>query len=137
MNRRGIGIGSASLILIFSVLCLTVFSLLTLSMANREKELSEKLESSVENYYAADSAAVEIAAEFLANSKNGKIPSELNGAIISSNGECRFNYSCTIDDRRSIAVKFEIKDGKINILSWQETNIEEWLPNDNINVWKG
>ena len=137
MNRRGIGIGSASLILIFSVLCLTVFSLLTLSMANREKELSEKLRSSVENYYSSDNAAVDIAAKFRAYSKNGEYPFQINDVAISNKGEDRYSYSCPIDDRRSIVVEFIGKDGEINILSWYETNIEKWSPDENINVWMG
>lgn len=137
MNRRGVGIGSASLILIFSVLCLTVFSLLTLSLANSEKELSENLKSSVKNYYYADSVAVEIAAKFFADSKNGINPSELNGVAIRSNGDGLCSYICPIDDRRSIVVKLDVKGGKISILSWYETNTEKWVPDDNVNVWTG
>lgn len=137
MKRRTVGIGSASLILIFSVLCLTVFSLLTLSMANREKALSEKLRSSVENFYYADSAAVEIAAKLRLDSENGEYPLKIGGVEISSKGEGQYSYCCPIDDRRSIVVEFQAKGEGINIRSWCETNTEGWSPDENLGVWIG
>ena len=137
MNRKGTGIGSASLILIFSVLCLTVFSLLTLAMANREKALSEKLKSSVESYYSADSAATEIAAALRQSAANGQTPSEIDGVAIESDGTGKYTYSCPMDGRRSIFVELKIENGEIKILSWYETNIVNWTPDENLNVWIG
>ncbi len=55
--RRRAGIGSASLILIFIVLCLATFGILSLGNARREDALSERNAAAVEAYYQADSKA--------------------------------------------------------------------------------
>lgn len=55
-------IGTSSLILIFIVLCLTIFGLLSLSSAGSEWNLAKKNMESVKGYYEADSMAVEFAA---------------------------------------------------------------------------
>lgn len=54
-----ISIGTASLILIFIVLCLVTFGVLSLSSAGSEWRLSEKNMTAVRGYYEADSKAVD------------------------------------------------------------------------------
>ncbi|MEG1615109.1 MAG: hypothetical protein RR343_06465, partial [Oscillospiraceae bacterium] len=56
-NQRktaGVNVGGASIIMVFSVLCLTIFAVLTLVSANAESTLAKKSVASVENYYSAD-----------------------------------------------------------------------------------
>ncbi len=55
-------IGMSSLILIFIVLCLTVFGLLSLSSAGSDWKLARKNAEAVRGYYKADSQAVEFLA---------------------------------------------------------------------------
>lgn len=66
MNERQSGgranIGTSSLILIFIILCLTIFGLLSLSSAGGDWKLAEKNAEAVRGYYQADSQAVEFAA---------------------------------------------------------------------------
>lgn len=57
--RRRAGIGSTSLILIFIVLCLATFGILSLGNARREDALSERSAAAVKAYYLADSQAEE------------------------------------------------------------------------------
>ena len=57
--RRRASIGSASLILIFIVLCLATFGILSLGNARREDALSERSAAAVKAYYRADSQAEE------------------------------------------------------------------------------
>ena len=54
--RRKANIGSSSLILIFIVLCLVTFSVLSLGNAKREDALSSRSADSVQEYYRADAA---------------------------------------------------------------------------------
>ncbi len=56
------GIGTSSLILIFIILCLTIFGLLSLSSAASDWKLARKNAESVKGYYEADSRAVEFVA---------------------------------------------------------------------------
>jgi len=39
MGKSGIGVGSASIVLVFAILCLTIFSLITYVVAGNEKAL--------------------------------------------------------------------------------------------------
>ena len=55
--KRRASIGSSSLILIFIVLCLATFGILSLGNARREDALSEKNADAVKAYYQADSQA--------------------------------------------------------------------------------
>lgn len=55
-------IGTSSLILIFIILCLTIFGLLSLSSAGSDWKLAEKNAESIRGYYEADSLAVEFTA---------------------------------------------------------------------------
>ena len=103
MKKFSPGIGSASLILIFSALCLAIFALLSLSSANREKALTEKFVSSTENYYAADSAAVEIAAQLRSAVSRGECPNKINDVNITTDGTSSFAYLCPIDAQRALS----------------------------------
>lgn len=66
MNEKPSGgrvsIGTSSLILIFIILCLMIFGLLSLSSAGSDLKLARKNAESVKGYYKADSKAVEFTA---------------------------------------------------------------------------
>ncbi|QHI71829.1 hypothetical protein [Aminipila terrae] len=53
-NKQKIQIGTSSLLLIFTVLCLVVFSTLSLASARADYRLAAKNEKSVKAYYEAD-----------------------------------------------------------------------------------
>ncbi len=64
-NRQSGGranIGTSSLILIFIILCLTIFGLLSLSSAGSDWNLARKNAQSIKGYYEADGQAVEFTA---------------------------------------------------------------------------
>ena len=136
MRKYSFGVGSASLLLIFSTLCLTVFTLLTLSTVNRERALTEKHRAAVERYYAADGAAVEIAADLLGMA-GGEIPAEVGGIPVYSAGDGVYSYRCPIDERRALSIRLQLADGEKSILTWSVTGITDWIPDESLNVWKG
>lgn len=53
------GVGASSILMIFTVLCLTVFSVLTFSTARADQRLTEKALDGTKEYYAADRQAEE------------------------------------------------------------------------------
>lgn len=59
MGRSKVNIGAASLALVFIVLCLGVFGLLSLSSARGDLELAEREARSVAGYYEADARGQE------------------------------------------------------------------------------
>lgn len=56
----GLNIGSASIIMIFTIMCLTVFSVLSLVSAVAEHRNAERFAESTKAYYEADSEAMRI-----------------------------------------------------------------------------
>lgn len=134
---RNIGSGCALLVLIFSVLGLTIYALLTFYSANTEKALAEKFKNSVINYYAADSKAVKISAAIQEAALTGNVPAEIDGTMISSRFDGEYTYSCNIDDMRCITVLLKFDGKKIKTISWHNSNMREWVPDESIKVWTG
>ena len=55
----GIGLGAVSILAVFVVLCMTVFSILSFTSARADQKLSEKNAQAVQEYYQAESEAEE------------------------------------------------------------------------------
>lgn len=136
-GRKTLGIGSVSLILIFCVLCLTVFALLTLSSARSEYGLAEKLAQSTERFYDADKRAALALAEAEASLSAGEAPSEAQGLELAcrEKGEAfEISFFSPIDENRSISVLALYRDGKTEILEWREINTGAWTPDEDLDV---
>ena len=58
-EHSGIGTGISSMVMMFVVLCLTIFALLTYMTARADYRLARRSASAVQGYYAADVAAEE------------------------------------------------------------------------------
>ncbi len=137
MRRPGMGLGAASLLLIFAVLCLAVFSLLTLSTVNRNSALTQKRVEAMTAFYAADNAAIELAATLREATARGEIPTRIGDVEIRDEGQGIYSYSCRIDGRRALAVTLRLSDDGMEILAWRETDLENWTPDDRLKVWEG
>ncbi len=120
-------IGGSSLMVIFAVLCLTVFALLSLSTVEADARLSQKNADHVSSYYAAEVEAEEI----LAALRRGTIP---EGVQVSENV---YSYSTKISDNRELSVKVQLDGSEYTILQWQSVYSSEWVPDDSIDVWDG
>lgn len=140
MKRNAVGLGGASLVLIFSILCLAIFAVLALSSANRERTLTERLENSTSAYYAADSAAVEIEAKLTQALARGETPAEIDGVTVTAAGGT-YSYTCPIDGQRTLAVVLRADDTAagacLRVLQWRETSAADWTPQDGLDVWQG
>lgn len=64
MNKRmNPGVGAASILMIFVILCVTVFGILSFSSARSDWKLTQKNAESIQKYYAADAKAQELLRE--------------------------------------------------------------------------
>lgn len=136
-GRKSLGIGSVSLILVFCVLCLTVFALLTLSCARTEYNLAEKLAQSTESYYTADTRAALALADAEAALGLGESPNTAQGLEIACRqGEGAFEVSflSPIDENRAISVLALYRDGETEILEWREISTGDWTPDEGLDV---
>lgn len=119
-------IGGSSLLVIFSVLCLTVFALLSLSTVLADQRLGTASVEAVAAYYEADSEAEEIFARL----RNGEMPDS-----VVQEGD-RFCYQYPISDTQTLYIELERDGEQWTVLRWQAvagTRMEE----SGLTVWGG
>ena len=119
-------VGGSSLLVIFAVLCLTVFSLLSLSSVQAERRLAAAATQSVVDYYQADLRAEEIFARL----RDG----EQIAGIEENDG--KYQFEVPISGRQTLAVVLSRQGDTWAVLRWQTVTVEEAL-NESLNVWKG
>ena len=76
----GLNIGSASIIMVFAILCLTVFSALSLVTSVSEKKTAQRFADETAAYYEADSEAVKIKNSIQAAIDAGSTPQQAAAA---------------------------------------------------------
>ena len=119
--------GGSALMIIFAVLCLAVFAVLTLSGALAGARLSDASNENVAAYYAADSRAEEI----LAAIRSGDLPDG-----VEKNGE-EYSWVCPISDTRSLIVRVSVNGSEYEILQWQADYTGEWSADGSLGLWEG
>ncbi|MCI8608786.1 MAG: hypothetical protein HFE73_03985 [Firmicutes bacterium] len=120
-------IGGISLLVIFAVLCLTVFSLLSLSTVRADSKLSEASAQSIAGYYAADAEAEKI----LAQLRDGQAPD-----CVTINGD-QYTYTCSISDTQQLAVTLQFDGAQFSVLRWQVESCRDVEIDDRLPVWGG
>ena len=101
--------GGSSLLVIFAVLCLIVFALLSLSTAQAERRLADAVAGAVTEYYAADLQAQEIFA---------RLQSGENIDGVQRSGD-RYDYCCRISENQVLEVAVEKTEAGWDVLRWQ------------------
>ena len=119
--------GFSSLLTIFGVLCLTVFSLLSLSTAKADTRLADQSRQATYAYYEADCQAQEI----LAWLRSGTVPE----GVTSSNGV--YSYECVISDTQILSVAVRLTGDSYEILRWQAVSTTQWEADESLRVWQG
>ena len=119
-------IGGSSLLVIFAVLCLTFFSMLSLSTVLAKKRMADASAEGVRAYYAADLQAERIFARLRAEESVAGVQTDGNS----------YRYSCPVTENQVLEVELQ-KDGENwQICRWQvivgSQTVSEALP-----VWNG
>lgn len=120
-------VGGSSLLVMFAVLCLTVFALLALSTVQADRRLSDASARSVEVYYEADCRAEEI----LARLRAGEIPA----GVTETDGV--YTYACAISDTQELRVSVREDGGDWTVLQWQAVSTADWQEDDSLDLWDG
>jgi len=139
MNRGGIGAGSASIVLVFAVLCLTVFSLITFVVASNDKTLVAREAELVVGFFEADARAENIVAQIIGS---WVIPEEIEGINIHHEWDFQTDtdfvaFSSPISDALAIFVRLAVNSDSYEILSWRMYNSAEWEYDGGLDVWPG
>lgn len=120
-------VGGSSLLVIFAVLCLTVFALLGLSAVQAYGRLSEASVQAVSDYYAADCAAEEVFARL----RSGERPVEV------AQNENHYAYACRISKTQVLEVELLREEDRWTVLRWQAVSVAEMDEEQTLTVWDG
>lgn len=121
------GIGISSLLVIFGVLCLCVFALLSVSTVQNQQRLSDRGAEAVTGFYEAQAQAQEI----LARLRCGELPE----GVKEENG--LYSFSCAVSETRVLQVTVRLRGSDYEILRWQTVSAADWNPEDSLPVWDG
>ena len=119
-------VGLSSVLVIFAVLCLTVFALLSVSTVEADGRLAEKSRQTTAQYYAADCRAEQI----LAQLRGGTVPEGVTG----ENGHYR--YHCAISDTQLLSVEVLVDKKNYEIIRWQAEPAVQWQTDETIYVFR-
>lgn len=134
-------VGSATIVTVFAVLCMTIFAVLTLLSANSEKRLAQAAVDSTAAYYAAESRAYQTLSRITAIEPrepeifremlpDAVVSEEKNGAVVMTWGE-------PIDENRLLAVCAVLRGGAISVEAVRVTEAGTWSPDTDIKLWDG
>lgn len=137
MAKRGTSgppaaVGGSSLLVIFAVLCLTVFALLTLSTAAADGRLSQEAAEAVEVYYQADSQAEALWARLRA----GERPEEVTETAEDA-GSTLYEYTVPISQGQELRVSLRLEEGSWTVVQWQAVSTVDWRADEDLEVWDG
>lgn len=104
-------IGASSLLIIFAVLCLTMFTLLALSTAKANSRLSDASIQAVTEYFEADRQAERIFAQL--RDPDQPLPEGVSIA------DSVFRYSVSISDTQVLLVMVQNHNDTWTVLQWQ------------------
>ena len=132
-------VGGISLLVVFAVLCLTVFALLALTTVQADVRLADSSAQSVAAYYAADCQAQEI----LARLRAGEVP---EGVTISDGGfvyddpdmgHLYADYAVPISETLELQVRIMLAPTWADYVveKWQAVPSSEWEGDETIELW--
>ena len=120
-------VGGSSLLVIFTVLCLTVFALLGLETVRASCRLTDAAAQSVASYYTADAQAESIVAML----RTGQVPDYV------LQDEDVYTFACPAGDTQALVVSVRVTGMDYEILSWQAVPSKLWEASDDLTVWSG
>lgn len=137
-------VGGISLLVVFAVLCLTVFALLALTTVQADSRLADASAKAVTDYYAADCRAQAVLAYLRTGEReeNLQLPEDfIMRTTISDypdHSETVHSYAIPISDTQELQVEVRVEnDGGYTILRWQAAPSGEWESDDSMDVWDG
>lgn len=155
-------IGTVTLLMIFIILCMVTFAVLSLSEAAKDRSFSRQLADQTTDYYTACGNAEKMLADIdsvISDAKNAGLSGSqyyeaiseklanhdisekaASSEIISAKGDT-ISYSIPVNDRLILAVSLRIaapgetfSGQNYRIVSWEETQAEEWNGNNSVEL---
>lgn len=117
-------VGGSSLLVIFAVLCMTVFAMLGLATVKADERLADDSYQAVSSYYEADCEAERILGEL----RSGIVE---DGVVQNGN---LYAYSCTISDTQLLSVVVEVDGTDYKVHQWEVIVTTKWEPEQYIEL---
>lgn len=155
MNKKngtsGLGVGYVSVMIIFAVICLTIFAVLSFSAASSSDGFNERSGEYLKQYYAADSAAKSKLAEldgiarsaaetgFFEDEFEYAVSERVEGVSLKRTAD-GFSAVWTekINDRQELSVEVSFTSaGGCEITKWKSRTISTDSSDDHLGVWDG
>ena len=144
-RRVSAGIGISSLILIFVVLAVAVFSVLTLLTVRQDLNSARLSCTAQEQYYAADTKATELLAklrELCGDESVTDITAAAGELGIDAkqrgrDGTVAFSWSVSINEDSLLSCAADYSGGKLNITEWRTVNNMSYINENSLPVWNG
>lgn len=149
-KNAGIGVGYITVMIIFAILCLTVFAVLSFRAAGSNDALNDRAGNYLKNYYAADMSAKEILSRldeiafelkgsaFFAESFEEEAKTIEGVSVKSLPNGCTAEYSVGINNRQSIfASVIFFENGEFKINEWKSITNDTFEDDPGLNVWDG
>lgn len=145
----GMGVGYVSVMLIFAVICLTIFAVLSFKAANSTDKFNERSGEFLRQYYAADTAAKETLSKLndcAFNARAGlffeeafeEYASEVEGVSLKQTADgFSASYYVAINERQELAVSVMFDNNGYTIERWQSRSIFEENSGSHLGVWDG
>ena len=140
-QKIGINVGSASIVMVFAVLCLTIFSVLSFVTANHERKLAEKTAEAVQQYYQADWKAEMYYEELEKQLQEGVSVESLSGLDMTVQAmaeETQIQYAVPVDDAQELQVQLTVLPNReLQVKQWTVVAVKQWDYDETIPVWDG
>lgn len=146
-----VNIGSSSMLVVFIILCLVTFSVLSVASANNDRKYSEKIADRTTDYYEASNKAEELLSqidnklkqtyEAYRTAYDSQAPQAL--ATIDGVDSSDFpsvSFSVPINDAQALTVSLLIQtpekqgDTFYTVTSWKEISTESWEGDEPLNL---
>ena len=125
--------GLSALLVIFAVLCLTTFAVLSMATVNADRNLADRAVSQTAAWYEADGEAEKI----LAGIRRGEIPDTVREAGTDEEGRTIYEYTCLLSGTQALEVRAAVKEDEYEILRWQLVSTADWAADEDLSVWDG
>lgn len=143
-SGRSTGIGGSLILIIFIILTITIFSVLTLVSSQNEIGSVKKGAQAVTDYYNAEKQAAIKAAE-IKTAINGITDSQAitdalaeKGAAVSAAPEgVKITFKIKIDENRSIETVLLAAEGDAKVISQKTVSDRELIIDDDMPIWDG
>ncbi len=127
-NEWGIGVGTASVLMIVMVLAFTTFGILSLVSARADRELSRKASALAEAWYAAEGRMQEQLAGVEERLASGEDIFGQDGAL---------ELTETVREGQELQVCLRPTADGYEIVRYELVNTGEWNPDNGLDIWDG